>query len=236
MIKTVLFDLDGTLLPLFQDDFVKVYFGALCKKLAPLGYQPDDTVKAIWAGTKAMVKNDGSRPNVELFWEVFRGMLGELPDAKPLCDEFYTNEFDGVRSVLKYAADRRALIERLKAAGLQLVLASNPVFPTDAFKTRLRWVGLEYTDFSYMTDYSNSSFCKPSPEYFREIADKLSLDPAECLMIGNNVTEDMVAAKAGMNVFLVPEFLENPNELDYSAFPQGTLNDAVEYALQLAVK
>lgn len=231
-----MFDLDGTLLPLFQEDFVKVYFGLLCKKLAPLGYQPDDTVKAIWAGTKGMVKNDGSRINEEIFWEVFRDMQKGLPDAKPFCDEFYSNEFDGVKSVLKYDVSRRAIIEKLKAAGLRLVLATNPVFPTDAFKTRLKWVGLDYSDFEHVTDYSNSSFCKPNPEYYKEIMDKLSLEPSECLMIGNNVTEDMAAAKTGMSVFLVPEFLENPNELDCSGFMQGTLDEAVEYALKLARK
>lgn len=236
MIKTVMFDLDGTLLPLFQEDFVKVYFGLLCKKLAPLGYQPDDTVKAIWAGTKGMAKNDGSKINEEIFWEVFREMMQGLPEAKPLCDEFYTKEFDGVKSVLKYDVSRRALIDKLKAAGLRLVLATNPVFPTDAFRTRLKWVGLDYSDFEYVTDYSNSRFCKPNPAYYKEIMDKLSLDPAECLMIGNNVTEDMAAAKAGMNVFLVPEFLENPDVADYSGFPQGTLEEAAQYALRLAEK
>ncbi len=231
-----MFDLDGTLLPLFQEEFVKVYFGLLCKKLAPFGYQPDDTVKAVWAGTRGMVKNDGSRKNIEIFWEVFRKMLNGLPDAKPFCDEFYTNEFDGVKSVLKYEVSRREQIERLKAAGLRLVLATNPVFPTDAFKTRLKWVGLDYSDFEYVTDYGNSSFCKPNPAYYKEIMDKLSLDPTECLMIGNNVTEDMAAAQTGMSVFLVPEFLENPNELDYSEFMQGTLDEAVGYALKLAGK
>lgn len=231
-----MFDLDGTLLPLFQEEFVKVYFGLLCKKLAPFGYQPDDTVKAVWAGTRGMVKNDGSRKNIEIFWEVFRKMLNGLPDAKPFCDEFYTNEFDGVKSVLKYEVSRREQIERLKAAGLRLVLATNPVFPTNAFKTRLKWVGLDYSDFEYVTDYGNSSFCKPNPAYYKEIMDKLSLDPTECLMIGNNVTEDMAAAQTGMSVFLVPEFLENPNELDYSEFMQGTLDEAVGYALKLAGK
>ena len=39
MIKYVLFDLDGTLLPMDQDVFVRAYFGALAKKLAP--YIPD---------------------------------------------------------------------------------------------------------------------------------------------------------------------------------------------------
>ena len=37
-IKTILFDLDGTLLPMDQDIFIKGYLGGLAKKLAPYGY------------------------------------------------------------------------------------------------------------------------------------------------------------------------------------------------------
>ena len=37
-IKAVLFDLDGTLLPMDQDVFIKAYFGGLVKALAPHGY------------------------------------------------------------------------------------------------------------------------------------------------------------------------------------------------------
>ena len=48
MITTVLFDLDGTLLPFEQDDFVKIYFSELCRKLAPMGYEPQHTVKSVW--------------------------------------------------------------------------------------------------------------------------------------------------------------------------------------------
>ena len=62
-IKMILFDLDGTLLPMDMDEFIKNYFGRLSKKLAPLGYDPQQLVKNIWTGTMAMVKNDGSRTN-----------------------------------------------------------------------------------------------------------------------------------------------------------------------------
>ena len=61
--KTVLFDLDGTLLPMDQDVFIRAYFGGLAQKLAPLGYEPKQLLDAVWAGTGAMVKNDGSRTN-----------------------------------------------------------------------------------------------------------------------------------------------------------------------------
>ncbi len=233
MITTVMFDMDGTLIPFQQDEFVKVYFGELCRKLAPLGYKPDNTVKAIWAGTRAMIKNDGSRPNSELFWEVFNSMNEGMPDAKELCDEFYTHEFDRARCILKYQVNRKVLIDSLRAKGLRIVLATNPLFPSDGMNTRLSWVGLSAEDFDLVTHYDNCTYCKPSAGYFLEIADKLGVNPEECVMIGNSVQDDMAAAKAGLRVFLVPEFLENPQNEDYSSLPQGTLEDAAEYVFSL---
>ena len=59
MLKTILFDLDGTLLPMVQDEFIRDYFQRLAQKVSPLGYQPKELVDTVWAGTKAMVKNNG---------------------------------------------------------------------------------------------------------------------------------------------------------------------------------
>lgn len=233
MITTVMFDMDGTLIPFQQDDFIKVYFGELCKKLAPLGYEPKHTVDSIWAGTKAMIKNDGSRLNSELFWEVFRSMNEGLPDAKELCDEFYTNEFNRAKCIVKYQVDRKPLITKLREKGLKIVLATNPLFPSDGMNTRLSWVGLSPDDFDLVTHYDNCTYCKPFPGYFTQIAEKLGVKPEECVMIGNSVQDDMAAVKAGLKVFLVPEFLENPQDADHSALPQGTLDEAVEYVLSL---
>lgn len=67
-ITTVLFDLDGTLLPMDQEVFVKAYFGSLAKKLAPHGYDPQTLIAGIWEGIAAMVKNDGSKTAEEAFW------------------------------------------------------------------------------------------------------------------------------------------------------------------------
>lgn len=164
MITTVLFDLDGTLLPFEQDDFVKIYFSELCRKLAPMGYEPQHTVKSVWGGTKAMVMNDGSRLNSEAFWETFNAMNPGLPDARPACDEFYTHEFEKAKASLKYIPDHRPMIERLKSAGLRVVLATNPIFPLDGVRTRMAWVNLAPEDFGLVTWYDNSTFCKPESE------------------------------------------------------------------------
>lgn len=236
MITTVMFDLDGTLLPFEQEDFIKIYFSELCKKLAPLGYEPEHTIKSVWAGTGMMVQNDGSRLNSEAFWEMFNRLNEGKPDAKPCCDAFYTNEFDKAKVCLKYIPNHRPMIEKLKAAGLRLVLATNPIFPAEGVYTRMAWVGLKPEDFELITHYDNSSYCKPNPAYFTDILARLGEKPENCLMAGNNLYEDMrCAEKAGLNCFLVNEFLENPKGDDPAAFKSGSAAEAAEYALSLMV-
>lgn len=233
MTTTVLFDLDGTLLPFEQEDFVNIYFSELCKRLAPLGYEPKHTVKSVWAGTKSMIMNDGSRPNSAAFWETFNAMNPGLPEARSECDDFYTHEFDLAKASLKYVPDRKPLIERLKKAGFRIVLATNPIFPLDGVLTRLKWVNLQPEDFELITYYDNSTFCKPNPAYFSEILGKIGEQPENCVMVGNSVSEDMIAEKLGIKVFLANEFVENPENADHSRYPQGTLDEAAEFILGL---
>lgn len=234
MIKTVMFDLDGTLLPFVQDEFIKHYFGGLCKKLAPLGYVPERVVGDVWKGTGAMIKNDGSRVNSEAFWETFRAANPGKSDVRELCDEFYTKEFDEVRQCLKSTPNHKPMIGRLRNAGFETVLATNPIFPRCAVATRLAWAGLSEEDFSYISDYDNSTFCKPDTRYFEELLKKLGRQPSECVMIGNSVQEDILPARSlGIKSFLVTDFVENPENADISAFDQGTIEEAERFAADM---
>ena len=46
--KNYLFDLDGTLLPMNMESFIKLYFSSLCKKFVPvLHVESDMLVKAV---------------------------------------------------------------------------------------------------------------------------------------------------------------------------------------------
>ena len=97
--KTVLFDLDGTLLPMDQDAFTKGYFTLLVQKLAPHGYDPAALVDNIWAGTAVMVANDGTRTNEEAFWSKLVHIYGEkVRQDIPLFDAFYREEGSRSRS------------------------------------------------------------------------------------------------------------------------------------------
>lgn len=226
MVKAVLFDLDGTLLPLDQDEFVKGYFRLLAKKLAPYGYEPDKLVKAIWHGTAAMIQNDGSCTNEVVFWKDFTNIFGEQARShEPVFAEYYEKDFQQVKNICGYTPKAAEIVRSLKAAGVRVALATNPVFPAIATESRIRWAGLEPEEFELYTTYENIGFCKPNLDYYREILRRMELDAADCLMVGNDVDEDMVAGQLGMEVFLLTDHLINKSGTDINAFPHGSFDD-----------
>lgn len=230
MITTVFFDLDGTLLPMDQDHFVKVYLDAMARKMAPYGYEPHTLVKSIWAGTAAMVRNDGSRINEEIFWDACSAACGRnVREDEPLFLEFYQNEFQSMKDFCGFDPRAAQTIRTLKKQGFRVVLATNPLFPAIATQSRVRWTGLEPEDFEWITTYENSSHCKPNPDYYREILGKLDLQPEECLMVGNDALEDMAAADAGMQVFLLTDCLINKYDRDITDYAQGSFPELMEF-------
>ncbi|MGN0172907.1 MAG: HAD family hydrolase [Acutalibacteraceae bacterium] len=224
--NTILFDLDGTLVPLSQDEFSRCYFGLLMQKSEQMNIDREVLKKGIFGGMQAMMKNDGSKTNEAAFWQVFSAVTDtKREDSEPIFANFYKNEFDNVKSVVTPTEISRKLIDMLKKKDYRLVLATNPFFPIEAIEARLGWVGLKTNDFEYITTYDNSSFSKPNPKYFSEIMEKLNLNPDECIMVGNNVVEDMAANKVGIKTFLVTDVLENEQNLDYSVFENGSLEE-----------
>lgn len=193
MKKAVLFDLDGTLLPMpNQMEFVKVYLGLLCK----LGlHEPQKLTDVIFKGTKAMVLNDGLKTNEEVFWDVYFNELDEdktnIDEVKRVYDDFYRHDFDASKVATYDNEDARVLIDKLKNIGLRLILATNPVFPLCAVETRLAWIGLNKSDFEFITTYENMGLCKPNPAYFKEVLKRNNLKAEDVIMIGNDVNDDI---------------------------------------------
>lgn len=221
-ITTVLFDLDGTLLPMDQDVFVKDYFGRIAAKLAPQGYDPKKLVETIWHGTGAMVKNNGSKTNEEAFWQLAISVYGhQIVKDKHFFDEFYEEEFDKIKAVCGYHPAAAEIVHGLKEKGYRVVLATNPIFPARATQWRIQWAGLKPEDFELYTTYENSRYCKPNLDYYRDILKQFDVSAEECLMVGNDVGEDMIAAQLGMRVFLLTDCMINKDNEDISCYPHG---------------
>lgn len=228
-IKAVLFDLDGTLLPQDQDVFVKAYFGALAGCMAPHGYEPERLVQTVWKGTAAMMKNTGENTNEAVFWKVFTEEYGEdsLAD-KPLFDEFYKTGFNTVKDTCGFNPEVSGIVDRLSER-FRLIVATNPIFPITASESRIRWAGLDPVQFELVTSYENSRYSKPSAGYYSDIAAFAGLHPEECLMVGNDVRDDMSAAAVGMKVFLLTDCLINKKDVDISLYPHGGFDDLIGY-------
>ncbi len=232
--KVVLFDLDGTLLPMDQEVFVRRYLSELGRKGAQLGYGAQELIQIVLRGFEVMVANDGTVTNEERFWELFMATYGgEREKHTAVFEEFYHNEFPRVADGTNPSPLANEAIQVLKEKGYKLVLATNPVFPRVATLERMRWAGLDPQDFSLITTYENSSFAKPNLDYYREILTKLEARPEECLMVGNDVQEDISVAKLGMDVFLVTDDLINATGEDHSQLPQGDRQEMLRYLQKL---
>ena len=232
MFNTILFDLDGTLLPLDQNLFIKNYFKALASYFAPLGFDVPKLLGVVEQATALMFKNDGSATNEEVFWKYFLKEFGGTPaDYEPLFEKFYTSAFDFAKNGSPEANPLvRPCIELLKSKGYELILATNPVFPQIATKRRISWAGLEPELFSYITTYDNCTYTKPSHEYYKEILRKCGKTPSECLMVGNDVKEDMSIASLGFDTYLIKDYLINTDNLPIKSEKQGSFTDFYEFA------
>lgn len=234
MLDTILFDLDGTLLPMNQDAFIKAYFKELCKKCAVLGYAPDQVTQAVWKGTEAMVRNDGTRLNRDRFWDAFAALLGEeVRKAESLLDRFYCEEFHRAKTATSPTPLAGECLGILKSKGYRLVLATNPLFPPAGVRSRMSWAGIRPEDFDWITHYENAHYCKPNPAYFGEILDRIGKTPQDCLMVGNDVEEDTAAARLGCQVYLIRDCLENRKGRDIAVYPGGSFEDFRDLARTL---
>ncbi len=230
LIKAVLFDLDGTLLPMDADEFIVAYYQYLNPLMEPYGYEPQLLMDTVERGIYAMAKNDGTATNETVFWRVFAQQYGEdaLKD-KPLLDTFYRDEFGKIQVICRPTPYAKRAVDRAKGNDRRVVLATNPFFPAVATEQRIRWAGLQPSDFDRYTTYEDTYHCKPSLDYYRDILNALKLDAHDCLMIGNDVGEDMIAKDLGMQVFLLTDHLINRKNADISAYPHGSFPELLEF-------
>lgn len=224
MARAVLFDLDGTLLPVDTPRLIEAYVRLLAGWFSA-SIDPQQFAQHLTAATRIMIDNrDPVRTNRQVFAEAFYPGLGTTEDGlRPLLEAFYEREYPKLRALTSCdPAARRAVVAALDR-GADAVIATNPVFPLVAIRQRLEWAGLADLPFTLVTTYETSHYCKPHAEYFLEVAAAIGRGPRDCLMVGNDVEEDAVARSVGMRTYLVTDHLTNPRGAEPAATHTGTL-------------
>lgn len=214
MIKAVMFDLDGTLLPMNEEEFTRGYFGLLYKNAAPFGYEKDEFIKTVLTGTHLMRKNDGKATNEEVFWKYFASVYGEdkLKD-KAIFDKFYLTDFAKTKAFCSENPKAKEIVDYCRKKAEKVIVASNPLFPKEAMEWRLKFAGLEPDCFDYISEYANSSYSKPNPLFLKEVLDKNELKPDEVVYFGNSEIEDgRPAEELGIKVFMVGDYVVEDQE------------------------
>ena len=187
-LRSVLFDLDGTLIDSAPD-----LHAALNRLLDERGLR---TVTL--PGVQRMI-GDGTRKLVQRGFQAAGQTLDEpaLHDAEARFLEIYmaapavlTHAYDGVMDTLHTLADR----------GLILGICTNkPAQPTHAI---LRQLGLD-TLFRGVSGGDSAAVRKPDPGHVRDALLRMGADPASTLMVGDNEHDVHAGHAAGLRTVAV---------------------------------
>ena len=233
MINTILFDLDGTLLPMDTQIFTERYFKELSVKLKDY-FTPEEVTKHMWGSTEYMINSkDIDKTNQEVFFDDFYKNVKHSEEIlNPIFDDFYENDFNNIKDVSERNEDMIESVKLLKQKGYDMVIATNPLFPKSAMLNRVKWAGLKEEDFIFITSFEEMHYAKPNIKFYEEILEKVDKEPSECLMVGNDIAEDMVVKEIGITTYLITDYavgdIKDKN-IDYS----GNYKKFYEFAKEM---
>ncbi|OGO13327.1 MAG: hypothetical protein A2Z66_00825 [Chloroflexi bacterium RBG_13_66_10] len=226
MIHTLFLDLDDTLLENNVDEFLPAYLqrlGAFLNDLVPA----ERLIPLLLQATRVMAENRDPELTLEkAFAGSFYPSLGISEDGlRDRIDAFYETEFPRLRALAKPIPEAQTLVRKAEERGLEIAVATNPLFPRTAITQRLEWAGLPVAQHRYalVTSYDAVHFAKPSPAYYAEGLALLARAPAEAAMVGDNVDADLAPARLlGMPVYHVAASPED-------GFPGGGVSGVLQW-------
>jgi HAD superfamily hydrolase (TIGR01509 family) len=189
MIKTIIFDVDGTLL-----NTERIYMRSWVEGAADFGYH---IPHAALLETRAV--------NRSVAMEVFRRYCGpdfpymEILEYKKAIIDRLVEETPPEKMRMPHV---REVLAQLRDAGFTLVTASSS--PVKTSREHLERTGI----LEFLTDTVGGDMVtrgKPNPDIFLKAAELAGSTPDECFVVGDTPADVLAATAAGMPVFLIPD-------------------------------
>ncbi len=232
MFEAILFDLDGTLLDIDMDFFLPKYFGEMERMARSSGYQDSKRlINQVLLSTDVMLSDlNPETLNEDSFMQHFISQLeADEMEMREFFDQFYLKGFPRLQEFCRPLTGVPQMMEDVFKRGLKVVIATNSVFPLRAIQSRLDWAGVGDFPYELVTSYEKMHYCKPHLEYYKEIVQFLGVEPSKCLMVGNDVGEDLVAGKLGIKTFLVEDRLIKRTEYPCDPNWRGSLQELFSF-------
>lgn len=231
--NTIIFDLDGTLLPMDFKHFMELYFYELGNHFKA-HINPHLLAKYIMSATGKMVEDNSDLTNESVFMTKFETYVNShLEMYKTMFSEFYDTSFEKVRASTNQSQVMMNSVMLLKEKGYELVIATNPLFPLKANLHRVRWAGLNIDDFSYITSFEDNTKAKPNPAFFSEVLERINKQPKECLVVGNDAVEDLSAQVIGLKTYLIDDYILNEEKMTYNPDYRGSMTTFYDFCNNL---
>ncbi|MFW9906860.1 MAG: HAD family hydrolase [Candidatus Thorarchaeota archaeon] len=238
-ITTLLFDIDNTLLLFDDHEFMQLYVTLIHKYFRTEEPNLEKFMSIFLTSTNKMTnKNQSNLDNLTKFRIDFESRIGlSKSEIITRFQQFYRTDFIEVCQIMKTHPIARELL-KLASNHFHLVAATNPLFPFIANETRFSQTGLDTFPWLEITSAEDYHFAKPHIEYYEELLEKINKKPSECMIIGDDSINDMVAGKLGIKTFLVQsngrafaDIIETDpkyENIDFSIDYTGSLQDLFE--------
>lgn len=232
MIKAVLLDLDETLLRVDIARFGETYLNSLAAWLHQRlpGLDLSVAARAVRAA-EDMVGTllDPTRTLWQAYLSDLAACLG-LPGANGLAEivaGYFAGPYLDLAGVFQPLPFAGHLVAGLIAAGLKVVIATNPYFPLAAMRQRMAWAGLPAGGYGLISNIEEVHFVKPRQHFYEELLARIGVESDEAIMVGDNARNDIGPARQiGMATFYIEGGSEESGDPECDG--RGTLADFAE--------
>lgn len=182
MLRAVIFDMDGVLID-SEPEHLRIHE----KMLESLGIEPSSLDHSKYIGVTTNYKWSDIKSRYDLSYSV-----------QELVDINRRNYFEYITSkdtIIEAIHGVDELVKNIHSDGLKLAVASSS--PIDVVKTVVKGIGLEkYFNVLVSGDFVKRS--KPEPDIFLYAAEKLEINPENCLVVEDSHNGSIAAKRAEM--------------------------------------